>query len=416
MSSVTIKRQPGTKQQRRCIRADPTQRRILLKNYEAEERPDAEQLADISQETNLCAVLIVFPTSSDVCIWSCPCASACSLPMLARCRPADWIKKWFVRKRKADGKNKTLTPDGPTLAENDPPAHTLGQVHSKFWTMDAFFAADLTSFAPSVGYIPKLYGHRKHNFSPGDSDDHTADSRGDEKEMSVGVSAGTSCAVPSGPVKNAETATSTTYDLLEALLGADAFAGCFSPSADEDTSESPPEHSNVTLLADGPGSTSLLHAAPSLEGSVYPENPYDEGFFDSESTTDLEPTSTRYPTSLIPSPLDTIYNFIPASRDLDLISTTSCSTPDDLELDSFGFTDGCLDSDLDSLPGFSGASDYTTTVLDEPSAFHESLLLQTTKQDPMDPADYSGLLGIDICPGAGADHSFFMLAVFEFCE
>ena len=60
ISRATIKRQPMYQQKRKCTRADPTQTRILLENYESEARPSAAQFVDISQETNLCALLIVF--------------------------------------------------------------------------------------------------------------------------------------------------------------------------------------------------------------------------------------------------------------------------------------------------------------------------------------------------------------------
>ena len=83
MSSATIKRQPINQQKRKCTRADPTQTRILLKNYDAEARPSAEQFADMSQKTNLCAVLIAFAALSDICIGSRSCASAFFFSMLS---------------------------------------------------------------------------------------------------------------------------------------------------------------------------------------------------------------------------------------------------------------------------------------------------------------------------------------------
>jgi hypothetical protein len=71
MSIATIKRQPVNQQKRKCTRADPTQTRILLKNYDAEARPSAEQFADMSQKTNLCAILIAFAALSDIPFGSC---------------------------------------------------------------------------------------------------------------------------------------------------------------------------------------------------------------------------------------------------------------------------------------------------------------------------------------------------------
>jgi hypothetical protein len=65
MPSDAIKRQPMYSQKRKCTRADPTQTRTLLKNYESEARPSAAQFADMSQETNLCVVLTVFAAASD---------------------------------------------------------------------------------------------------------------------------------------------------------------------------------------------------------------------------------------------------------------------------------------------------------------------------------------------------------------
>ena len=66
LSSVNIRRQPVSRQKRKFTRADPDQTRILLENYEAEARPNARQLADMSQETNLCAALITFAAPSDL--------------------------------------------------------------------------------------------------------------------------------------------------------------------------------------------------------------------------------------------------------------------------------------------------------------------------------------------------------------
>jgi len=68
MLGATIKRQPINQQKRKCTRADPTQTGILLKNYDAEARPSAERLADMSQETNLCAALIAFTALTDISV------------------------------------------------------------------------------------------------------------------------------------------------------------------------------------------------------------------------------------------------------------------------------------------------------------------------------------------------------------
>ena len=75
MSIATIKRQPVNQEKRKCTRADPIQTRILLENYDVEPRPSAEQFADMSQKTNLCAALIVFAALSDIPFGSCLCAS-----------------------------------------------------------------------------------------------------------------------------------------------------------------------------------------------------------------------------------------------------------------------------------------------------------------------------------------------------
>ena len=66
--------------------------------------------------------------------------------------------------------------------------------HTKFWSVDAFVAADLTSFSPSVGHIPKIYGHHTHNVPPGIQDECTTDSRENKEAreiLSPGVYAGT---------------------------------------------------------------------------------------------------------------------------------------------------------------------------------------------------------------------------------
>jgi len=327
------------------------------------------------------------------------------------CRPVDWIKKWFLRKRKADGKNRTLVLTEPTFVENDPPAHdgqALGHTHSKFWSMDAFAAADSTSFSPSVGRIPKFYGHRRRSLPPGNSDNDATDSQGNEEEREI-LSSGTSAETGFGYVassdsvvtdENAEIATPASHDLREVLLGADAFAGYVSPSA---TGSLVSEHPNVTLIVD-----ELLPVAASPERSIYPDNPFDERFSHSESITDLEFSMTNYPGTSMLSPIDTIDDFISASGNLDFVATTSCSTSDDFELDVFDSAAGFLDSDLISLPGFANLPSYMTSTLGEPSAFHESLLFQGKQDsmgDPIDMTDRDSLLG--------ADHSVFMLTGFE---
>jgi len=342
-------------------------------------------------------------------------------------RPVDWIKKWFLRKRKADGKNRTLTPTEPTFAENEPPTHgcqVLGHAHSKFWSVDAFAAADSTSFSPSAGHIPKFYGHRTRRLPPGKA----TDSRGNEEETaasSTGTSTetGYSCVVPSDPVLtcgNTEITTSASYDLREVLLGADAFVGYVSPSVNEDASGSPTsDHLDVTLTVDDPGSTLLLPAASSPERFAYLDSTYGGGSSNSESIIDLEFSLTNYPIASVSSPLGATDGFTPALGDLDFTSATSCSTSDDLELSAFDSTTGCLDSDLGSLPRFANVPSYTTSILGESSAFYQSLLLGT-EQDPMegsiDATGCSSLLGIDVCLEAGADHFAFVLTGFEFRE
>jgi hypothetical protein len=343
-------------------------------------------------------------------------------------RPVDWIKKWFLRKRKTDGKNKTLAPAEPTFVENEPSAHggqALGHVHSKFWGMDAFAAADSACFSPSVGHIPKFYGHPKRSLPPGNADDDAIDSRDDEERaiLSPGTSVGTGdgYTAPSDSVlayENGETTALASYNLREVLLGADAFAGYVSPSADGNVSTPPSEHPNATLTVDESGSTLLLPAASSSERAVYSDNPYGEGCFGSESVTDLELTLTNYPVTSMSSPLETIDDFFATSGELDFISTAFC-TASDLEPSAFDSTGGYLDSDLDSLPGFASVPNYMTSILGEHSTFYESLLLQTREDpigDSIDVTDCGDLLGIDFCLGTGADHFVFMLTVFEFCE
>jgi hypothetical protein len=429
MSSGAIKSQPTNQQKRKCTRADPAQTRILLENYDAEARPSVEQFAGMSRKTDLCAVLIVFAALSDVAVGSYPRAPVCSLPMLdgPPCRPVDWIKKWFLRKRKADGKNRTLTPTEPTFVENEPSDHdgqTLGHAHSKFWGMDAFAAADSMCFSPSVGHIPKFYGYPKRSLPPGNADSDPTDPQGNEEEsaiLSPGTSAGTNYgyAALSDSVltcEDEEITSLASYSLREVLLGADAFAGYVSTSANGNASTPPSsENPNVTLTADGTESSLLRPAASSPERSIYPDNPDNERYSGSENITSLESTLANYPVPLISSPLETIDDFFTASGELDFFSTTSSSTSD-LELGVIDSATGCLDLDLDSLPGFPA---YMTSILDEHSAFYESLFLQA-KQDPIgdstDATNCSGLLGIDFCLGAGADHFALLLTGFEFRE
>jgi len=421
MSSTSIKRQLTNQQKRKCTRADPTQTRILLENYDTEARPSAEQFLDLSQKTKLCVVVIVFAAVSDTVVCPRPCAFVCSFPTLVEPprRPVDWIKKWFVRKRTADSKNKPPAPAEPTFAENGPPANdgqALGHAHSKFWGMDSFAAADSTSFSPSVGRIPKFYGHRKHGLPPVNADDSATDSRENEERVISPPGSGYGYAAPLDSVlarESAEIATMASYNLREVLLGADAFTGYVSPSANGNMLTTPPPgHPDVRLMVDDPEPTLLLPAALSPEPSPYPVGLYEER---SATVTESELTPINHPFASVPSPLDTIDDLFAASAGHDFIPTTS----DDLELGAFGSTTGCLDSDLGSLPGFSNPPDYMVNILDEHSAFFESLLSQT-KQDPVgdstDAANRSNLLGIDFCLGAGADHFAFTLTGFEFCE
>ena len=327
-----------------------------------------------------------------------PLAPAPSDALVLPSRPVGWIKKWFLRKRKADGKNKILTPAEPTFAENDPPAHgsqTLGHAHSKFWNMDAFAAADSTSFSPSVGHIPKLYGHRRRGLLPGIASNDDTNSQGNEGEKTTlppGTSAetGYSYAPPSDSaltVGNAECTAPARYDLREILLGTDAFAGYLSPSTDEDAPELSP-----TLTVD-----KLLSVVSSPE-RVYPDNAFDEMLTHSDNVTDSEFTVKNYPVGSISPSADVTDGFFSTPEDLGLTASASCSTSDGLELGAFDWAAGCSDLDLGSLPGFANNPSYMTNVLDEPPPFYESLLFQG-KQDPamapIDVNDRGGLLGAD---------------------
>ena len=287
--------------------------------------------------------------------------------------------------------------------------------------MDAFVAADSSSFSPSVGHIPKFHGRHGHSLPSVNLDDYTTDSRGNEEQRLIGVG------VPVGtdddhtaPCRSAETASPAAYDLREALLGADAFAENLSPSAsEEDASGFDAEHINVTLAVDDLRSD-LLPEAPSTESSIYLGDPHEESFPGSGRATNSGFTLTNYVVSSMASPLDTIDDFILASMDLEFTPATSCDVSKDFHLDSFDSTTGHLNSDLVSSPGFSDVSDYMTSPLGESSTFYESLLLQATNQDPMgcsiDFTDYSALLGIDFCLGAGADHCSFKSTKFEFSQ
>jgi len=327
--------------------------------------------------------------------------------MLVRlfCRPVEWIKKWFLRKRKADGKNKTLVPSVPTFVENEPPVHegqALGHAHSKFWSVDAFVAADSTTF--SRGQIQMLNAHHANTPPPCGPDGNKNGSQGNEEEretVSPGVSAATDYGYtsPSDSVltrEGGETTAHATCSLREALLGADAFAGFLSPASDERPSECP----NATLAIDGPASASLPAAS-----SVYPDSPYG-GSSGSEGTIDWEFDLTSYGLSSMSS-LDTVGDFILTSADLDFVSTTSHSTPDDLQLGPLDATTGCLGLDLGSLPGFSDTSNYMMSIFGEPAAFCESIV-SDPMGDSIDLNDNDGFLGTNI----GANHPSFILAGF----
>ena len=316
-----------------------------------------------------------------------------------------------MRKRKADGKNKTLTPTMPTFAENDPPAYdgqTLGHAHSKFWSLDAFVAADSTSFSPSAGRIPKFYGRHKHGLPSGNPEDHVTDTRGNEEERAITsprVSTGTGDdhTAPCGSV-------GLTNDPREASTGN------LSPSVGEDAPGLHSEDLNVTLAVDGLGST-LLPEVSSTERLVCLDDSHNEVFSGSESVGDLDFTLTSYTTPSMSSPFDTIDDFILASRDLGFTSDTSCHSSGDFELGSFNSAAGRLDTDLGPFPGYLDAQNHMTSTFGGSSVFYESLLLQAANQDQIGDsinlADCSGLLDVDFCLGTGADHfSFFKMAGF----
>lgn len=295
--------------------------------------------------------------------------------------------------------------------ENEPPTdggRALRHVHSKFWSMDAFAAADSTSFSPSVGHIPKYYGHQKRSLRSGNTDDNATESQGNGEEKTALsprtlAEAGCSYVAPSDSVltgENAEITTPANYDLQEMLLGADASGGYVSPSANEDVSRPPAfERHNVTITVD-----ELLSVVSSPERSVYPGNPFDEGLSHSESVADLEFGMANYPVALMLLPTDTIDDLVSASGDLNFTASTSCSTSDDLEFSAFDSADGFLDSDLGSLPGFANLPSYMTSILGEPSASYESLLFQGKQAPTGDSVDVNNC-GDLLC----ADHLDFII-------
>ena len=299
--------------------------------------------------------------------------------------------------------------------ENEPSAQ-LGHAHSKFRSLDAFAAADSTSFSPSVGHIPKFYGHRRRGLPPGNADNYATESRGNEEEREIsssGPSAGTGFGyvVPSDSVLTGErNPTPASYNLREVLLGAGAFAGFVSP-ANEDASGSP---SSEHL----PTADELISAVSSPERSAYPDDPSNKGLSCSESATDLELSLADYGIASMYSPIDAIDDFISASGDLDLISIPSCNTSDDLELSAFDSATSYLDSDVGLFSTFANIPSYMTSALGEPFAFYENILFQAKQDlmgDSIDATNCGSLLGIDVCFGAGTDHSVFMLTGFEFC-
>jgi len=310
--------------------------------------------------------------------------------------------------------------------ENEPPVddgQALGHAHSKFWGMGEFAAADSTSFSPSVGHIPRFYGHRKRSPPPANADTRATDSR--EEEARVISPPGIPPETGYGYVtsldsilarENVEIATTASYNLREALLGADAFPGYVSPLANENTPTTPSKHTDAGLTVDDPGSTLPVPAVPSPELPLYPDDLYEDC---SRGLAELELALSNHLVPSISSPLDTTDDFFATLEGNDLISTTSRSTPDDLKLDGFGSTTGCLDSDLDSSTDFSNVPSYMMSILDEHSTFYDGLLSQP-KEDPVDDStdatSRNDLLGIDFCLGAGADHFAFALTGFEFCE
>lgn len=301
--------------------------------------------------------------------------------------------------------------------ENEPPAddgQALGHAHSKFWGMGEFAAADSTNFSPSLGRIPRFYGHRKRGPPSVNADNHATDSRETEERVisPPGTPPGTPPETGYGYMasldsilarENAEIAATTSHNLREILLGADAFAGYVSPSADG--------HPDASLAVYNSRPT-LLIPAPSPEPPLFPSDLYEDC---SRNLAELELALSNPP---IPSPLDTIDNFFTTLEGHNFISTASRSTPDDLGFGAFGSATGCLDSDLDSLADFSNVPSYMMSILDEHSTFYDGL--SPPKQDPVgdstDATNRNGLLGIDFCWGAGADHFTFTLTGFEFCE
>ena len=294
--------------------------------------------------------------------------------------------------------------------ENDPPAHgvqALGHAHSKFWSMDAFAAADSTSFSPSVGHIPKLYGRRMRGLSPGIAGNDATDSNEGERtslppwtsaEAGYGYASLSNSALA---VENVGSTAPACYDLREILLGMDAFAGYVSPPVDEDAPEP-----DATLTVD-----ELLSAVSSPERSVYPDHPLDERLTRSDNVTNSEFAVKNYPVASISPLADVTDDFFSASGGLDLITPASCSSCDGPELSTFDWAAGCSDLELGSLPSFASNTSYMTNILDEPPAFYGSLLFQG-KQDPAEAStdmnDRGGLLG--------ADRLAFMPTGFEICS
>ena len=310
--------------------------------------------------------------------------------------------------------------------DNEPPAddgQALGHAHSKFWGMGEFAAADSTSFSPSVGRIPRFYGHPKRSPPPVNADTRATDSR--ENQARVVSPPGTPPQPSYGYItsldsilarEDTEILATASYDLREVLLGADAFAGYVSSLANGNTPMTHSEHPDISLTVDDPGPTLPVPAVPSPERPMYPSDPYEDC---SRDLAELELALLNHPVPPIPCPLDTIDDFLATLEGYDFISTTSHSTPDSLEFGALGSKTGCLDSDLDSLTNFSNVPSYMMSILDEHPTFYDGLLSQP-KQDPVDDSadatNPTGFLGIDFCLAAGADHFALTLTGFEFCE
>lgn len=306
--------------------------------------------------------------------------------------------------------------------ENEPPAddsQALGHAHSKFWGMGEFAAADSTSFSPSVGRIPRFYGHRTRSPPPVNADSRATDSRenderaisppGTPPETDYGYMASLDCIFAREKV---EVPTTASYNIQEVLLGPDAFVGYVSPSANGNPPTTPPKHPSVSLAVDDPRPTLLAPAAPSPGLPPCPVDFYEDC---SGDLAEIELALSNHPAPPISSPLDTTDDLFATLEGYDFIPSTSHSTPDDLET---GSTTGCLDSDVDSSTDYSNVPSYMMSILDEHSTFYD--LSSQPKQDPIgdstDATNCNGFLGIDFCLGAGADHFAFTLTGFEFCE